>query len=179
LSLESEFDVPSDMWNESLSGSDKLVQCEGSAFWTKSYKGRRYSVGVDGPNLRECRSTPIVMTSQRSKKGKGKGKVKVNAATVTRESDYEAAIIEEGNIVLRFVVHIEEAGWVKWKDICHSKGSCEGNCVVSFLVYGEIVMERHLTLTLRKSWVPRQNAFRIGGRRVMFSVYDVSLFTTY
>jgi len=37
-------------------------------------------------------------------------------------------------------------------------------------------MERHLTLALIRCWVPRWKAFRIAGRRVLFSVFDVSLF---
>ncbi|KAJ8431549.1 hypothetical protein Cgig2_029578 [Carnegiea gigantea] len=40
------------------------------------------------------------------------------------------------------------------------------------LQYREIAMERHLTLSLIKCW-----AFRIGVRRVPFSVFDVALFT--
>lgn len=46
-----------------------------------------------------------------------------------------------------------------------------------FLEYPELGMERHLTLSLIKCWVPWCKAFRVGGRRVPFSVYDVALFT--
>jgi len=44
------------------------------------------------------------------------------------------------------------------------------------LQYREIGMERHLILTLIKCWVPPWKAFRIGGKRVPFSVFDVALF---
>jgi len=47
----------------------------------------------------------------------------------------------------------------------------------AFLEYCDIVMERQLTLALIRCWVPRWKAFRIAGRRVPFSVFDVALFT--
>jgi len=53
LSLTSESDVPRDMWKESLSGSVKLVQCEGSADWTKPHDSRHCYAGVDKPSATE------------------------------------------------------------------------------------------------------------------------------
>jgi len=38
-------------------------------------------------------------------------------------------------------------------------------------------MQRELTTALVKAWVPRRKAFRLAGRPVPFSVYDVALFT--
>ena len=45
------------------------------------------------------------------------------------------------------------------------------------LEYGEIAMETHLTLALIKSWDQRRKAFRIAGREVRFTVFDVVIFT--
>ncbi|KAJ8429677.1 hypothetical protein Cgig2_015019 [Carnegiea gigantea] len=43
--------------------------------------------------------------------------------------------------------------------------------------FGEMAMERHLTLALIQSWDPWRIAFRIIGRQVRFMVFDVVLFT--
>ncbi|KAJ8422403.1 hypothetical protein Cgig2_029227 [Carnegiea gigantea] len=45
------------------------------------------------------------------------------------------------------------------------------------LEYAEMAMERHLTLALIQAWDQRRKAFRIGGREVRFTVFDVVLFT--
>ncbi|KAJ8423547.1 hypothetical protein Cgig2_007078 [Carnegiea gigantea] len=45
------------------------------------------------------------------------------------------------------------------------------------LEYGEIAMERHLTLVLIKSWDRRRKAFRIASREVQCTVFDVVMFT--
>ena len=57
------------------------------------------------------------------------------------------------------------------------RAAVEGTVLRPCLQYCDIEMERHLTLALIKCWVPRWKAFRIGGRRVPFSVFDVALMT--
>jgi len=57
------------------------------------------------------------------------------------------------------------------------RAAVEGTVLRPCLKYCDIEMKRHLTLTLIKCWVPRWKAFRIGGRRVPFSVFDVALMT--
>ncbi|KAJ8426953.1 hypothetical protein Cgig2_033234 [Carnegiea gigantea] len=52
-----------------------------------------------------------------------------------------------------------------------SEGQCRGRGGPSKC------MERHLTLALIRCWVPRWKIFRIGGRRVPFSVFDIALLT--
>ncbi|KAJ8420361.1 hypothetical protein Cgig2_023217 [Carnegiea gigantea] len=52
-----------------------------------------------------------------------------------------------------------------------------GTVLRPVLEYGEMAMERHLTLALIKSWDRRKKAFRVGGREVRFTVFDVVMFT--
>ncbi|KAJ8420167.1 hypothetical protein Cgig2_000257 [Carnegiea gigantea] len=52
-----------------------------------------------------------------------------------------------------------------------------GTVLRPVLEYGEMAMERHLTLALILAWDGRRKAFRITGREVRFMVYDVVLFT--
>ncbi|KAJ8425386.1 hypothetical protein Cgig2_018475 [Carnegiea gigantea] len=53
--------------------------------------------------------------------------------------------------------------------------SCEA--VGGFSNESDDAEERELTAALVKAWVPRRKAFRLTGRLVLFSVYDVALFT--
>ena len=52
-----------------------------------------------------------------------------------------------------------------------------GTVLRPLLEYGEMAMERHLTLALIKSWDRWRKAFRIAGREVRFTVFDVVMFT--
>ncbi|KAJ8452610.1 hypothetical protein Cgig2_004946 [Carnegiea gigantea] len=52
-----------------------------------------------------------------------------------------------------------------------------GTVLRPVMEYGEMAMERHLTLALIKSWDRRKKAFRVGGREVRFTVFDVVMFT--
>ncbi|KAJ8438435.1 hypothetical protein Cgig2_004545 [Carnegiea gigantea] len=52
-----------------------------------------------------------------------------------------------------------------------------GTVLQPVLEYGEMAMERHLTLALIQAWDRRRKAFRIAGREVRFTVFDVVLFT--
>ncbi|KAJ8440040.1 hypothetical protein Cgig2_020528 [Carnegiea gigantea] len=52
-----------------------------------------------------------------------------------------------------------------------------GTVLWPVLEYGEMAMERHLTLALIQAWDRRRKAFRIAGREVRFTVFDVVLFT--
>ncbi|KAJ8425145.1 hypothetical protein Cgig2_032651 [Carnegiea gigantea] len=52
-----------------------------------------------------------------------------------------------------------------------------GTVLRPVLEYGEMAMERHLTLALIQAWDRRRKAFRIASREVRFTVFDVALFT--
>jgi len=52
-----------------------------------------------------------------------------------------------------------------------------GTVLRPVLEYREMAMERHLTLALIQALDRRRKAFRIGGREVRFTVFDVVLFT--
>ncbi|KAJ8444283.1 LOW QUALITY PROTEIN: hypothetical protein Cgig2_029696 [Carnegiea gigantea] len=53
----------------------------------------------------------------------------------------------------------------------------EGTILKPVLEYRPFPMQRDLTTALVKAWVPRRKAFRLAGRLVPFSVYDVAFFT--
>ncbi|KAJ8436519.1 hypothetical protein Cgig2_026634 [Carnegiea gigantea] len=65
-----------------------------------------------------------------------------------------------------------------WEDDPISEGCGVGTALRLVLEYGEMAMERHLTLTLIKSWDRRRKAFRIAGREVRFTVFDIVMFTS-
>ena len=45
------------------------------------------------------------------------------------------------------------------------------------LEYRPFSIQRELTVALVKAWVPQRKAFKLAGRLIPFSVYDVALFT--
>ncbi|KAJ8423069.1 hypothetical protein Cgig2_009338 [Carnegiea gigantea] len=57
------------------------------------------------------------------------------------------------------------------------KDAVRGTMFTTTLEYGGMEMDLHLTLVLVKCWVPRWKAFRLVGRHVPFSVFDVALMT--
>ena len=59
----------------------------------------------------------------------------------------------------------------------YKKEVLEGTILKMILEYHHFSMQRELTAALVKAWVPRKKAFRLVGRLVPFSVYDVALFT--
>ncbi|KAJ8446521.1 hypothetical protein Cgig2_027483 [Carnegiea gigantea] len=57
------------------------------------------------------------------------------------------------------------------------KEAIEGTILKPILEYRPFSMQRELTAALVNAWVPRRKSFRLTGRLVPFSVYDVTLFT--
>ena len=52
-----------------------------------------------------------------------------------------------------------------------------GTVLRPVLEYGEMDMERQLTVALIDSWDHKRKAFRIAGRKIPFTVFDVVLMT--
>ncbi|KAJ8437854.1 hypothetical protein Cgig2_002988 [Carnegiea gigantea] len=59
----------------------------------------------------------------------------------------------------------------------HQKEAIEGTMLKPILEYRPFSMQRELTAALVKAWVSWRKVFRLAGRLVPFSVYDVALFT--
>jgi len=53
----------------------------------------------------------------------------------------------------------------------------EGTILKPVLHYRQFAMQRELTTVLLMAWVPRRRGFRLAGRVVPFSVFDVALMT--
>ncbi|KAJ8430890.1 hypothetical protein Cgig2_003883 [Carnegiea gigantea] len=86
---------------------------------------------------------------------------------------------------LRGVVSVSVRGRCTLEKICkfnkmlepYQKEAIEGTILKPILEYRPFSMQWELTATLVKAWAPRRKAFRLAGRLVPFSVYDVALFT--
>jgi len=89
----------------------------------------------------------------------------------------EGGTVEDCDVLLRSRCTLKKLVAVNATVTPLQRATLEGTMLEPFLEYCDIVMERHLTLALIKCWVPRWKAFRIAGRRVPFSVFDVALFT--
>ncbi|KAJ8426989.1 LOW QUALITY PROTEIN: hypothetical protein Cgig2_033847 [Carnegiea gigantea] len=59
----------------------------------------------------------------------------------------------------------------------HQREAIKGTILKPILEYRPFSMQRELTITLVKAWVPPKKAFTLAGRLVPFSVYDVAFFT--
>ncbi|KAJ8423477.1 hypothetical protein Cgig2_013520 [Carnegiea gigantea] len=66
---------------------------------------------------------------------------------------------------------------VQGKGNQQEKLAIEGTMWGPVLTYKPFVMDRHLVWALVESWVPKMKSFRIGRRKVPFSVYDVTSLT--
>ncbi|KAJ8440453.1 hypothetical protein Cgig2_013612 [Carnegiea gigantea] len=60
----------------------------------------------------------------------------------------------------------------------HQRKVIEGTILKPILDYRPFFMQRELTTALVKAWVPWRKAFRLAGRFVPFSMYDVAFFTS-
>ena len=58
----------------------------------------------------------------------------------------------------------------------YHREAIEGTILKHILEYRSFPMQRDLTTALVKAWVPRRKAFRLAGRLVPFSMYDVTFF---
>ncbi|KAJ8441664.1 hypothetical protein Cgig2_019051 [Carnegiea gigantea] len=59
----------------------------------------------------------------------------------------------------------------------YHREAIKGTILKPILEYQQFPMQRDLTTALVKAWVPRRKAFRLAGRLVPFSMYDVAFFT--
>ncbi|KAJ8437550.1 hypothetical protein Cgig2_017903 [Carnegiea gigantea] len=161
VSLEVESDVDEKMGDGDGGG---ILSREGG-------EGRpSYSSG-EGRSGGECKRRGGSSTAFRQ--GKGKGAISVERdqghGVVNRMGDSE--VVLRSRCTLRTLVGLNGRMTVTQRE------AVKATVLWPFLEYPELGMERHLTLSLIKCGVPRWKAFRVGGRRVPFSVYDVALFT--
>jgi len=86
---------------------------------------------------------------------------------------------------LRGIVPISVRGRCTLEKICkfnktlepYQKEAIQGTILMPILEYYPFSMQQELTVALVKAWVPWRKAFRLAGRPVPFSMYDVALFT--
>ena len=86
---------------------------------------------------------------------------------------------------LRGIVPVSVRGRCMLEKICkfnktlepYQKEPIEGMILKPVLEYRPFSMQRELTTTLVKAWVPWRKAFRLAGRLVPFLAYDIALFT--
>ncbi|KAJ8442481.1 hypothetical protein Cgig2_022364 [Carnegiea gigantea] len=161
VSLEVESDVDGKMGDGDGGG---ILSCEGG-------EGRPSYSGGEGRSGGECKRRGGSSTAFRQ--GKDKGAIPVERdqghGMVNRTGDSE--VVLRSRCTLRTLVGLNGRMTVTQRE------AVKATVLWPFLEYPELGMERHLTLSLIKCWVPRWKAFRVGGRRVLFSVYDVALFT--
>ncbi|KAJ8423597.1 hypothetical protein Cgig2_030663 [Carnegiea gigantea] len=124
----------------------------------------------------QCRSTRSASKGYKAGQGKGKGKGK--ATTCRTQCQHEGPRVGESDVILRSRCALRKLVMVNKGMSNRQREAVMGTVWRPLLQYREIGMERHLPLALIKYWVLRWKAFRIGGGRVPFSVFDVALFTS-
>ncbi|KAJ8432891.1 LOW QUALITY PROTEIN: hypothetical protein Cgig2_014478 [Carnegiea gigantea] len=129
-------------------------------------EGRPSYSGGEGRSGGECKRRGGSSTAFRQ--GKGKGAIPV-------ERDQEHGVVNhtgDSEVVLRSQCTLRTLVGLNGRMTVTQREAVKATVLWPFLEYLELGMERHLTLSLIKCWVPRE-----GRRRVPFSVYDVALFT--
>ncbi|KAJ8426388.1 hypothetical protein Cgig2_000583 [Carnegiea gigantea] len=134
-----------------------------------------YTIQLHQVEKREAGGDPMVHPPKAIRGGsKGKGKRK---ATMCRtQCQHEGPCAGESDVILHSQYALRKLVMVNTGMSNKQREAMMGTIWRPLLQYPEIGMERHLTLALIKYWIPRWKAFRIGGRRVPFSVFDVALF---
>ncbi|KAJ8447855.1 hypothetical protein Cgig2_011990 [Carnegiea gigantea] len=107
--------------------------------------------------------------------GQWRGRVKARRGS--RENQCLVAVMEGSDVVLPSRCTIKKLVRLNERMNVRQREAVRGTTLAPFLEYPDIGMERHLTLELIKCWVPQWKAFRVGGRRVPFSVFDIALLT--
>ncbi|KAJ8451316.1 hypothetical protein Cgig2_014088 [Carnegiea gigantea] len=148
LSLESEFSV-----------DEGCIECFGGD------EGMCTSTRGDGPSGGQLRG----------RGGPSKYKVKVRGDS--SEIQRSVPMMEGSDVLLRLRCIVKKLVGLNTRMSMTQREVVRATALAPFLEYPDIGMERHLTLALIKCWVPRWKAFRIGRRRVSFSVFDVALLT--
>ena len=128
---------------------------------------------VSAHALRSCMEcTALCGGHQRNEGGKGKSEIWREKGSRDRST-----VVGDGDVVLRSRCTLKKLVAVNGRMTARQREAVEGTVLRPCLEYCDIDMERHLTLALIRCWVPRWKAFRIAGRRVPFSRFDVALMT--
>ena len=172
ISLEVESNVDGESLDRVCSEADSMGEmAEGSAGGGESKKwsarqGRRTEGGMG--------RSPVHGDARRPGNEAGNGKSKESRQ---KGSGHCWTVVVDSDIVLRSRCTLKKLVVVNVRMIATQRAAVEGTVLRPCLEYCDIGMERHLTLALIKCWVPRWKTFRIGGRRVPLSVFDVALMT--
>lgn len=131
---------------------------------------RRSNSGGEGRSGGECKRRGGLSTTFRQAKGKG-------AIPLEREQGHGVVnCTSDSEVLLKLRCTLRTLVGLNGRMTVTQREAMKATVLWPFLEYAELGMERHLTLSLIKCWVPWWKAFRVGGRRVPFSVYDVALF---
>ncbi|KAJ8429780.1 LOW QUALITY PROTEIN: hypothetical protein Cgig2_006471 [Carnegiea gigantea] len=101
-----------------------------------------------------------------------KCKVKAPKQTNQLQLQHRVAVVNESDVVLWSRCTIKKLVGLNARMTAMQREAVKATTLRPFLEYPNIGMERHLALALIKYW-----GFRVGGRRVSFSIFDIALFT--
>ncbi|KAJ8425565.1 hypothetical protein Cgig2_012308 [Carnegiea gigantea] len=164
--------------------------CKGGTFRSSGKRKRRMSKGKVGSGDDEVSKfgEGVYGGRQAHKNGKGKGnregkhlKQKVEHGKGRHGKGRRRIMcVSEGvgnDVILRSRCTLRSICALYGRMTPYQRDAVLGTALRPVLEYGEMAIERHLTLTLIKSWDRRRKAFRIAGREVRFTVFDVVMFT--
>ncbi|KAJ8424183.1 LOW QUALITY PROTEIN: hypothetical protein Cgig2_028308 [Carnegiea gigantea] len=149
----------------------------GDAEVSKSREGvsgsRRTDKDGKGKEKREGKRLKEDVDGGRGRNGKGREKGNVAGDTGAR-----VGVSGSGNdVILRSRCTLRSICALHGRLTPYQRDAILGTVLRPVLEYGEMAMERHLMVALIQAWDRRRKAFRIAGREVRFTVYDVVLFT--
>jgi len=180
ISLEAESDVDGEMWETMGTDDDVGLEHNMAECSNAGVRSRRSSDGGAGGagDRRGSYRRGVERRSTKEESGKleGQRKSAIRKARGGNEEGSVGGTVEECDVMLRARCTLKKLVAVNATVTPLQRVALEGTMLEPFLQYCDIVMERHLTLALIRCWVPRWKAFRIAGRGVPFSMFDVSLF---
>ncbi|KAJ8428806.1 hypothetical protein Cgig2_028011 [Carnegiea gigantea] len=149
----------------------------GDAEVSKSREGmsgsRRTDKDGKGKGKREGKRLKEDVDGGRGRNGKGREK-----GNVAGDAGAGVGVSESGNdVILRSRCTLRSICALHGRLTPYQRDAILGTVLRPVLEYGEMAMERHLTLALIQAWDRWRKAFRIASREVRFTVYDVVLFT--
>ncbi|KAJ8442944.1 hypothetical protein Cgig2_019517 [Carnegiea gigantea] len=123
--------------------------------------------------------------SEKGKSQKRRREPTVEGRRWRRKAAGDGLMFDKEGRGLRGIVLVSVRGRCTLEKICkfnktlepYQKEAIEGTILKPILEYHPFSMQRELTVALVKLWVSRRKAFRVAGRLVPFSVYDVARFT--